>query len=220
MLRKISNPENKPVFLFYHRGELYYGVGGEHHRFLQAASIATSHLAFDELNDRTQAFIFDPHQAKLSGIKDRDWFIVECERKGTRFWDAAPNEKWITERTEQRTLDVLRRDDNHDLIVASTHKEVVEDLKESKKRNYNPDEPRSNASSGLPAEREDVSVEARDEDPKPKRQREEKCGCTDKCFCDAGARSCETGALAAEPEQHSFSDTTPCKLCEAPMCLK
>lgn len=67
--------------------------------------------------------------------------------------------------------------------MTPTKEEVVKDLKEFKLKNKRllPDEPRSNASSGLPAENE--SVKPSDEDPKPKRAREEKCGCIDRCSC-------------------------------------
>jgi len=129
------------------------------------------------------------------------------------------------------------------LIVTPTKEEVVKDLKEFKLKNKRQleDEPRSSASSGLPAENESVN-----EDPKPKRAREEKCGCTDKCFCAltdkraaeldrahaefAAGRyvklparahgTCNCKAVEAGLEEHSFCDSGPCKLCDAPMCLK
>lgn len=58
--------------------------------------------------------------------------------------------------------------------MTPTKEEVVEDLKEVKLKNKRQleDEPRSSASSGLPAENE--SVKPSDEDPKPKRAREGK----------------------------------------------
>lgn len=129
-----------------------------------------------------------------------------------------------------RTFNILSGDHDEYLIVTPTKEEVVKDLGVKRKQPSVEDTigergarvldpparvpglplvPHSSASSGLPAENESVKPSL-DEDPKPKRARESCVYCIGKCVC----------ADIKPSEQHSFSDTEPCKLCDAPMCLK
>jgi hypothetical protein len=117
MLRRVR----APAMLFAFDGEVYECDRAECVTALAQFSAITAGRA-PELKS-TQAIVFDGQYIGEHINAKRDWFVTELVRDSAEGkWRASSTHEW------RHTLDVLRRHEDADLVVAAAHEEPVEDL--------------------------------------------------------------------------------------------
>jgi hypothetical protein len=108
--------------VFVHAGVAYEYKGSDVEMALRVFSAVTRDKA--PTHDTAQAFVVNrPYMdyMKVANTEERCWFVTQLERKDG-VWAASTTKEW------KHTLDVLRRDDDHDLVVPAAKEQVVENL--------------------------------------------------------------------------------------------